>query len=88
MLNHFSTRTVYFMREPDSASGRSAAPGQDAMPDRDFPIRNYANLSTEEIESRLDGLSNEDMAKVLTYECRTRNRQRLIEEINWRLGSA
>lgn len=88
MLNHLAYRTVYFTREPDQASGRPAASGQKTSPGRDFPIQDYPALSAEEIESRLDALSNEEMGKVLAYELGTRNRKRLIEEINWRLGSA
>lgn len=53
-----------------------------------FPIRNYDNLSVNEASQRLDGLTNEQLQKVRSYEKQNKDRSSLVDEIDRKIKSA
>ena len=50
----------------------------------EVPIEGYDELNVEEVEARLEGLSEEEVGRVREYERRNRNRATLIEQIDRR----
>ena len=54
----------------------------------DLPIRDFDNLSVNEVSQKLGGLSEEDLKKVRNYEKQHKNRDSLVEQIDRKIKSA
>ena len=52
---------------------------------RDLPLNDYDELSVEEVEKKLKGLSQDDIEAVRSYEKNHKNRKSLLERIDSRL---
>jgi hypothetical protein len=50
-----------------------------------FPIEGYDELTVEEVSSRLDALSTEELREVRDCEERTKNRETLLEQLDRRI---
>jgi hypothetical protein len=48
----------------------------------DLPIKNYDDLTVQEINKRLAGLSEVQLGKVDAYEARTKNRKTVHDKID------
>jgi hypothetical protein len=46
------------------------------------PLRNYSDLSVEDVESKAQGLSKEEVRELLDYEKRHKNRKTLVESLS------
>jgi len=53
-----------------------------------FPIADYDEKTVEEITSRLDALTDEQLRRVKDYEWRTKNRETLLQQIERRIQRA
>ena len=53
---------------------------------QDLPLNDYADLSVEEVETKIQGLSEDDLEKILVYEKQHRNRKTLVESLQSRLN--
>ena len=60
---------------------------QEGLRDAQFPIEGYDELTVEEVSSRLDALSTEDLREVRDYEERTKNRETVLEQLDRRIRS-
>src|SRR5215207_8038742 len=74
---------------PASHAGESAQIAQESArivhrAASEVPIEGYDEMNVEEIEARLEGLSEEEVGRVREYERRNRNRATLIEQIDRR----
>src|SRR5829696_6744681 len=74
---------------PASHAGESARIAQESArivqrAASEVPIEGYDELNVEEIEARLEGLSEEEVGRVREYERRHKNRATLIEQIDRR----
>lgn len=71
-----------------------AGPGEDRMENRggsmgktpDLPIENYNDLTIDEVEHQLDGLSKEDIRKLRSYEQEHKGRKTMVEAFDRKLG--
>lgn len=54
----------------------------------DVPIQNYDNLSVSEASQRLEGLSEEQLKKVRSYEKQNKNRATVVDQIDRKIKSA
>jgi hypothetical protein len=52
---------------------------------RDLPLNGYDELSVEEVEKKLRGLSQDEIEAVRTYESNHKNRRTLLERIDSKL---
>lgn len=55
-------------------------------PDRNLPIKNYDQLTIDEISSKLGGLSSSELTEIKSYEKKHKNRKGVIEEIEAQLN--
>jgi hypothetical protein len=60
---------------------------KEGLRDVQFPIEGYDELTVEEVSSRLDALSTEDLREVRDYEERTKNRDTILEQLDRRIRS-
>jgi hypothetical protein len=60
---------------------------KEGLRDAQFPIEGYDELTVEEVSSRLDALSTEDLREVRDYEERTKNRDTILEQLDRRIRS-
>jgi predicted solute-binding protein len=58
---------------------------QEGLRDARFPIEGYDELTVEEVSSRLDALSAEDLREVRDYEERNKNRETVLEQLDHRI---
>jgi hypothetical protein len=56
-----------------------------ARRDAQVPLNNYDDLTVDEIEKKIQGLSNEDIEKIRDYEKKHANRKTLLETLDGRL---
>ena len=56
-----------------------------ALRDAQFSIEGYDELNVEEVSTRLDALSTEDLREVRDYEERTKNRETILEQLDRRI---
>jgi hypothetical protein len=54
----------------------------------ELPIKNYDDLSVSEVAQRLNGLSDNQLQKVRTYEKQNRDRDTLVAQIDQKMKSA
>lgn len=54
---------------------------QGKSPDRDLPMKNYQHLTIDQIMDRLHRLSDEQIAKIRSYEKGHKNRKTLLQEM-------
>ncbi|MGF1472332.1 MAG: DUF5872 domain-containing protein [Rubrobacteraceae bacterium] len=52
---------------------------------KDLPLNDYDNLSVEEVKTKIQGLSVEEIEKILTYEKQHENRKTLVEHLEGRV---
>ncbi len=52
------------------------------------PIEGYDELNVDEINSRLEGLSEAELMRVRNYEQRNQNRQTVLDQVDRKLQSA
>ena len=55
-----------------------------ARKDAKVPLNNYDDLSVDEIEKKIQGLSKDDIEAVLGYEKKNKNRKTLLEKLDAR----
>jgi hypothetical protein len=60
---------------------------KEGLRDAQFPIEGYDELTVEEVSTRLDALSTEDLREVRDYEERTKNRETVLEQLDRRIRS-
>jgi exonuclease VII large subunit len=60
---------------------------KEGIRDARFPIDGYDALTVEEVGSRLDTLSTEDMREVRDYEERNKKRETILEQLDRRIRS-
>ena len=53
-----------------------------ARKDAQVPLKNYDDLSVEEIEKKIQGLSKDDVKKVRDYEKKNKNRKTLLQTLD------
>jgi hypothetical protein len=58
---------------------------QEGLRDARFPIEGYDELTVEELSTRLDGLSGEDLRVVRDHEERNKNRDTILEQLDRRI---
>ena len=58
---------------------------KEGLEDARFPIEGYDGLTVEEVSSRLDSLSAEDLREVRDYEERNKNRETILEQLDRRI---
>jgi hypothetical protein len=58
---------------------------KEGLKDAQFPIEGYDELNVEEVSSRLDALSTEELREVRDYEERTKNRETVLEQLDRRI---
>lgn len=52
---------------------------------QDLPLNDYDDLSVEEVETKIQGLSEDDVEEILAYEKQHQNRKTLVESLQSRL---
>ena len=60
---------------------------QQGLETASFPIPSYDGLTVDEVRSRLDGLTTDELQTVRDYEERTHNRDTLLEQLDRRIRS-
>jgi coenzyme F420-reducing hydrogenase alpha subunit len=60
---------------------------KEGLRDAQFPIEGYDELTVEEVTSRLDTLSTEELREVRDYEERTKKRETILEQLDRRIRS-
>src|ERR671921_617081 len=60
---------------------------KEGLEDARFPIEGYDGLTVEEVSSRLDSLSAEDLREVRDYEERNKNRETILEQLDRKIRS-
>jgi len=60
---------------------------QEGLRDARFPIEGYDELTVEEVTSRLDSLSAEELREVRDYEERNKIRETILEQLDRRIRS-
>jgi hypothetical protein len=58
---------------------------QQGLRDAQFPIEGYDELTVEEVSTRLDALSTEDLREVRDYEERNKVRETILEQLDRRI---
>ena len=53
-----------------------------------MPIASYDELNVEEIKDELEGLSEDELKKVRSYEKKHKNRKTLLEQLDRKIGNA
>ena len=53
---------------------------------QNLPLNDYDDLSVEEVETKVQGLSADDVEEILTYEKQHQNRKTLVESLQSRLN--
>jgi ElaB/YqjD/DUF883 family membrane-anchored ribosome-binding protein len=61
---------------------------QQGLRDAQFPIEGYDELAVDEVSTRLDALSTEDLRGVRDYEERNKNRETILEQLDRRIRSS
>ena len=61
---------------------------KEGLKDAQFPIEGYDELTVEEVSTRLDALSTEDLRGVRDYEERNKNRETILEQLDRRIRSS
>jgi len=61
---------------------------QQGLRDAQFPIEGYDELTVDEVSTRLDALSTEDLRGVRDYEERNKNRETILEQLDRRIRSS
>ncbi len=54
---------------------------------RDLPLNDYDDLSVEEVEARIQGLPEETVEEVLSYDKQHKNRKTLVESLRRRIDA-
>lgn len=52
---------------------------------KDLPLNDYDNLNVDEVETKVQGLSSEDVEKILSYEKQHENRKTLVEHLEGKI---
>src|SRR5215213_2382772 len=60
---------------------------QQGLRDAQFPIEGYDELTVDEVSTRLDALSTEDLREVRDYEERNKTRETILEQLDRRIRS-
>ena len=79
------TRRILGVVRPESAPAAPEVQPRVRVPM--VPIAGYDVLSTEEIEARLDALSQEQLRSLRDYEARTKNREAVLGAIDRRMSA-
>src|SRR5215204_5491066 len=58
---------------------------KEGLRDARFPIEGYDELTVEEVSSRLESLTAEDLREVRDYEERNKNRETVLEQLDRRI---
>src|SRR5215213_5744796 len=60
---------------------------KEGLRDARFPIEGYDELTVEEVSSRLESLTAEDLREVRDYEERNKNRETILEQLDRKIRS-
>jgi len=74
-------------REYGETKEAKAEDKEGSSPDRGLPIKNYDNLTVDEILSKSKGLSASDLKEIESYEKKHKNRKTLLEQLDRMIGS-